>query len=118
MISTPKDHLRWILAKTKGIEHVSFENFVEAFSLSDQKSATELFCVALSSVDIRKSRRETLEDAFQEFRKNHEEVFWSERHLKVSTDIRSNNIATHMQKVAKKKSQDACREQLSSNPCE
>jgi hypothetical protein len=97
-------HLDWAQDKVSGVEHVTLENFVKEFSLSDRQSATDSYTALIWSDEIRRQRREKLQEAFKEFRKHQEDIFWSRRKLQLSSEITSNDAAVDLQEAALKKS--------------
>lgn len=97
-------HLHWAQDKVSGVEHVTLENFVKEFNLSDRQSATDTYTALIESDEIRRQRREKLQEAFKEFRKHQEDFFWSRRKLQLSSEITSNEAAVDLQEAAVKKS--------------
>lgn len=97
-------HLHWAQDKVSGVEHVTLENFVKEFNLSDRQSATDTYTALIGSDEIRRQRREKLQEAFKEFRKHQEDFFWSRRKLQLSSEITSNEAAADLQEAAVKKS--------------
>lgn len=78
MSSVPHSHLQW-LKKVEGQEHVTFENFVTQFELTDQPSAIHAYQQLIALSEIRKTRRSYLQNSFDFFRKNREMQFWARR---------------------------------------
>ncbi|KAG0221760.1 hypothetical protein BGW42_007325, partial [Actinomortierella wolfii] len=96
-------HLRWVQDKVPGVEHVTFENFVQEFNLSDRQQATDTYTALIGSDEIRTHRRKRLQETFNDFKAHYEDVFWSRRKLQISSEITSNDAAVDLQEAAVKK---------------
>ncbi|ORZ07749.1 hypothetical protein BCR41DRAFT_388817 [Lobosporangium transversale] len=108
-----QSHIQWAEAKHTGTEHVSFENFVRKFNLSDRESATNDYKHLIKSKRLRETRRESLEKSFVKFQCHHEDIFWAQRKveisrikLQLSSDSTSNDAVVDLQEAAVKKSQE------------
>ncbi|KAI1288593.1 hypothetical protein EDD11_009896, partial [Mortierella claussenii] len=97
-------HLRWVQDKVSGVEHVTFENFVQKFNLSDRQLATDMYAALVHSEEIRSFRRKKLQGSFKEFQAHHENIFWSQRKLHISSEITANDAAVDLQEAAVKQS--------------
>ncbi|KAG0211628.1 hypothetical protein BGX31_001640, partial [Mortierella sp. GBA43] len=67
-------------------------------------SANSAFLALINSPEIRKSRRIKLCRAFEDFQKNREEVFWTQRAIQVSTEVTTNEVVA-VQRTGGKKAQ-------------
>ncbi|KAF9190139.1 hypothetical protein BGZ49_003733 [Haplosporangium sp. Z 27] len=97
-------HLKWALEKSPGKEHVSFGNFVRHFNLSDKEAASQAFTLLVNSELIRSERRAKLQTAFKDFALHHEERFWAERDIQISSEVTAKQAGVKSQRVGIKQS--------------
>ncbi|KAF8949450.1 hypothetical protein BGZ46_005133, partial [Entomortierella lignicola] len=95
------------LEKSPGKEHVSFGNFVRHFNLSDKEAASQAFTLLVNSELIRSERRAKLQNAFEGFCLHHEERFWAERNIQVSSEVTAKKAGVKSQRVGIKQSEIA-----------
>ncbi|KAF9435902.1 hypothetical protein BGZ76_005269 [Entomortierella beljakovae] len=79
------------MEKSEGMEHVSLENFVNKFEFSHQESATDAYQRLISYHSIRESRKQRLQEAFENFRQRHEERFWAKLEVTVNSEVVANH---------------------------
>jgi hypothetical protein len=72
------------------VEHVSFQAFVQKFSLCDREAAMEAYYTLLECSAIQNKRQHALKESFDQFRLHHEERFWTKRALDVNTEVLAN----------------------------
>lgn len=99
-------HLRWVLDKVKGEEHVTFENFVRNFNCTERRLATRTYAKLIDSDEIRSRRREKLRESFNDFLNHRQEIFWSERRLEVSSEIVANDAGVSVKETGGVTSRD------------
>ncbi|KAF9918739.1 hypothetical protein FBU30_011287 [Linnemannia zychae] len=109
-------HLEWVLDKVAGEEHVTFQNFVNHFDLSDRLSATSLYQSLITCKEIRKSRREKLQESFAFFRKHGETRFWAKRAVTVSSEVVANRALVSVQEFGQLQSQTILDQCASATP--
>ncbi|KAG0227463.1 hypothetical protein BGW42_002937 [Actinomortierella wolfii] len=103
-MSSHIQHLRWAKEeKVQGKEHVSLPNFARRFHFVDKDSANSAFLALICSPEIRMSRRVKLCHVFEQFQKNEEESFWTERAVQVNTTITINQTAIAVQTAGTKR---------------
>ncbi|KAG0233667.1 hypothetical protein BGW41_001419, partial [Actinomortierella wolfii] len=77
-------YLSWALNKDPNKEHVSFRNFVVNFGLTNKEGAHEAYESLINSTQIRKRRREKLQQAYLTFQQRDAGAFWADRALKTA----------------------------------
>ncbi|KAG0239415.1 hypothetical protein BGW41_007679 [Actinomortierella wolfii] len=73
------------------------------FNFTDKDSANDAFLALIHSPEIRKSRRAKLHRLFDQFQKNEEDLFWSQRAVQVSTMVTTNETAIAAQRAGSTK---------------
>jgi hypothetical protein len=81
-------------------EHVTLPNFITQFSLSNRDESTQAFRQLIHCREIRESRRQNLQNTFALFCAQHEERFWAQRELEVSSEVRSERAGLAAQGAA------------------
>ncbi|KAF9431488.1 hypothetical protein BGZ76_000239 [Entomortierella beljakovae] len=104
MSRIPQDHLDWLKEKIKDVEHVSLENFVAHFDLSDREASMKSFELLISFPELRQKRKQNLQATFEYFCKHYEERFWARREVIINSEIVANRSLVSVQDFGQKQS--------------
>ncbi|KAK3821634.1 MAG: hypothetical protein J3Q66DRAFT_333867 [Benniella sp.] len=111
-MTVPQDWLKWA-QRIDDNEHVSFQNFVAQFGLTDQTTATQGFLELLESDEIRQKRRDALKASFNYFRINNEQQFWIQRTAEVEFQMSAARAGLRIDKAGEVESKITCTNVLS-----
>lgn len=99
---TDGEHLKWVQDRIARKQSVKFQAFVVRFHYYDRTSARRAYDNILDSDQIPESRLALIQEEYDFFTDNIEDLFWSKRRLHLSTKITSMKAAVFLQEAALK----------------